>query len=104
MIVLRVLWGIVRVLLKIVFGILLIPLLVLRCMIEFIGGVVDIVTGLVGGFLVLCGIGMLITGFYMPGIAVAGILIGSLIAVLPGVVAGIGSALIGALQNLMLSI
>ncbi len=103
MIVLHVLWGIVRVLLKIVFGILLLPLLILQCMIEFIGGVVGIFTGLIGGFFVIAGILLLLMGQDVS-LCVFGIVFGSLFAVLPGVVAGIGSSLIGALQDLMMSI
>lgn len=103
MIVLRVLWGIVRILLKIVFGILLIPLLILQCMIEFVGGVVGVVTGIIGAVFVLGGIALLFTG-EAAAACIFIIAFGSLLAVLPEVVAGIGSALIGALQNLMMSI
>lgn len=50
--VLRVLWTIVRIPLKIVLGALLLPLLILQCMIEFVGNVVGIVTGFLGAVFV----------------------------------------------------
>ena len=62
--VLRVLWTIVRIPLKIVLGALLLPLLILQCMIEFVGNVVGIVTGFLGAVFVFIGIALMIEGLW----------------------------------------
>ncbi len=101
--VLRVLWTIVRIPLKIVLGALLLPLLILQCMIEFVGNVVGIVTGFLGAVFVFIGIALIFTGESLSYCMLA-IAFGSLFAVLPVVIASLGSAMIGTLQNLIISI
>jgi|GEM_PF-3633508 len=89
MIVLRMLWGIIRVLLKIVFGILLLPLTLFEYMVAFAGGVFSIFTYFIGGFLLISGFFILILGLGVsPWMGVVAIIGGSLFAVLPELLGG----------------